>query len=63
MIRYLTQHNAEKFMKKLLGENDVEAFLQRLDTLTLDEARITAAQSLEAVYGLIQNIRVVVDGK
>ena len=50
-------------MKKLLGENDVEATLQRLDRLTLDEARTTAAQSLEAIYGLVQNMRMVMDGE
>ena len=52
-----------KLVKKLLGENDVEAVLQRLDRLTLDEARTTAAQTLEVVYGLIQNMRVVIDGE
>jgi hypothetical protein len=50
-------------VKKLLGENDVEAILQRLDRLTLDEARTTAAQSLEAIYGLVQNMRMVMDGE
>ena len=60
---YLTQCNAEKLVKKLFGENDVEAVLQRLDRLTQDEARITAAQTLEVVYGLIQNVRVVMDGE
>ena len=53
----------EKFVKKLLGENDVEAVLQRLDRLTLDEARATAAQSLNAIYALVQNMRVVMDGE
>ena len=46
-------------MKKLLGEKDVEAILQRIDRLTLDEARTTAAQSLEAIYGLVRNMRTV----
>ena len=50
-------------MKKLLGEKDVEAVLQRLDRLTLDEARTTTAQSLEAIYGLVQNMRMVMDGE
>jgi ribosomal 50S subunit-associated protein YjgA (DUF615 family) len=59
----LTQRNAEKFVKKLFGENDVEAVLQRLDRLTQDEARTTAAQTLEVVYGLFQNMREVIDGK
>ena len=60
---YLAQCKIVKFLKKLLGENDVEAILQRLDRLTLDEARTTAAQSLEAIYGLVQNMRIVIDGE
>jgi len=51
-----------KLVKKLLGENEVEAVLQRLGRLTDDVARMTAAQTLEVVYGLVQNIRVVMDG-
>lgn len=54
---------AEFFFKKLLGEKEVEAVLQRLDRLTQDEARITAAQTREVIYGLVQNMRVVVDGE
>jgi hypothetical protein len=52
-----------KFVKKLLGDNEVEAVLQRLDRLTQDEARTTAAQTLEVVYGLMQNMNVLVDGE
>jgi hypothetical protein len=59
----LTQWGAEKFVKKLFGENEVEAVLQRLDRLTQDEARTTAAQTLEVVYGLVQNMRVIIDGR
>jgi hypothetical protein len=55
--------NAEKFVKKLFGENEVEAVLQRLDRLTQDEARTTAAQTLEVVHRLVQNMRVVIDGE
>jgi hypothetical protein len=62
-LYYLTRCIAEKLVKKLLGEKDVEAVLQRLDRLTQDEARITAVQTLEVVYGLVQNIRVVIDGE
>ena len=50
-------------MKKLFGDNDIQAVLQRLDRLTQDEARTTAAQTLEVVYGLVQNMRVVMDSK
>ncbi|KAH9981963.1 hypothetical protein BJV74DRAFT_58893 [Russula compacta] len=47
-------------VKKLLGEN--EAVLQRLDRLTQEEAKTTARQTLEIVYGLVQNMRVVMEG-
>jgi hypothetical protein len=50
-------------VKRLFGENDVEAVLQRLDRLTQEEGRTTAAQTLEVVYGLFQNMRAVIDGK
>jgi hypothetical protein len=63
VLYYVTQCNAEKLVKKLLGEKDVEAILQRIDRLTDDEARITAAQTLKIVYGLTQNMRVVMDGE
>jgi hypothetical protein len=36
--------------------------LQRLDRLTHEEARTTATQTLEVVYGLVKNIKVVMDG-
>ena len=63
LTSYLTQRNAEKFVKKLFGENGVEAVLQRLDRLTQDEARTTVTQTLEVVYGLAQNMRTVINGK
>jgi hypothetical protein len=53
----------EKFVKKLFGEKDVEAVLQRLNRLTQDEAKLTAAQILEVVHGLVQNMSVVTDGE
>jgi hypothetical protein len=60
---YSTGFNAVKLVKRLLGGNDVEAVLSRLDRLTQDEARMTAVQTLEVVYGLVQNMRVVMDGE
>jgi hypothetical protein len=50
---YVTQCNAVKSVKKLLGEKVVEAVLQRLDRLTLDEARMTALQIFEVIYCLV----------
>jgi hypothetical protein len=48
--------------KKLLGENDIEAVLQRLDRLTMKESRMTATQTMEVVYGLFNNMKVVMGG-
>ena len=62
MIRHLVTQCAEKLGKKFLGENDIEAVLQRLDRLTQEEARTTATQTLEIVYGLVKNVKVVMDG-
>jgi hypothetical protein len=59
----LTHCSTEKFVKKVLGENDIEAVLQRLDRLTLEEARAAGAQTLEVVHGLVQHRRVVMDGE
>jgi len=53
----------EKFVKKLFGEKDIEAILRRLNRLTQDETKLTAAQILEVVHGLVQNMRVVTEGE
>lgn len=58
----MAEPDAEKFAKKLLGEHEIEAVLHRLDRLTQDEARVTVTQTLEVVYGLVNNVRVVMDG-
>ena len=63
LVRDLTECKTEKFMKKLRGEKDIEATLERLDRLTLDEARATAAQTLEVVCSLVRHRRVVMDGE
>ena len=58
----VAQHGAEKFAKKLLGEREIEAVLQRLDRLTQEEGRMTVAQTLEVVHGLVNNVKVVMNG-
>jgi len=40
----------------------VEAILQRLDRLTLEEARMTGTTTLEVVYDLLKNMKMVMDG-
>ena len=49
-------------MNKLRGENDIEATIQRLDRLTLDEGRATAAQTLQVIYNLVRHRRAIMDG-
>lgn len=61
-LSLMANHGAEKFAKKLLGESDIEAVLKRLDRLTADEARMTVAQTLQVVYGLVSNMGVVMNG-
>jgi hypothetical protein len=43
----LTKRFSEKFLKKLIGKNDIEDALKRLDRLTQEEARMAAAQLLK----------------
>jgi hypothetical protein len=45
-ILSMAQCTIEKFAKKLLGKNEVEAVPRKLDRLTQDEARMTVAQTL-----------------
>ena len=56
------QHDVEKFAKKLLGEKEIEAVLQRLDRLTQEEGRMTIAQTLGVVHGLVNNVKLVMNG-
>jgi hypothetical protein len=45
-----------------LGESEIEDILQRLDRLTVDEARMTGTQTLQVVHGLVANMNLVMDG-
>jgi hypothetical protein len=54
---------AEQFAKKLLGDSEIENILRRLDRLTQDEARVMEAHILEVVHGLMNNMKVVMDGE
>ncbi len=48
--------------KKLLGENDTEKILDRLDRLSSEEAGRTVLPTLEVIYGLIHNLMLVMEG-
>jgi hypothetical protein len=55
--------NEEKLVRKLVGEKKIEAMVQRLGRLTQDEARQTVAQILKVVHGLVESMKVVMDGE
>jgi hypothetical protein len=52
-----------KFVKEFFKEEDIEAVLARLDRLTEDETRTTAAHILDIVHGLVQNMKEFMDGE
>ncbi|KAH9021028.1 hypothetical protein EDB84DRAFT_548951 [Lactarius hengduanensis] len=52
----------KQFAKKLLGDSEIESILKRLDRLTQEEAGMTVAQTLAVVHGLLNNMKVVMDG-
>jgi uncharacterized protein YpuA (DUF1002 family) len=53
----------EKLVRNIVGEKKMEGMVQRLDRLTQDEARQTIAQILKVVHGLVENMKVVMDGE
>ena len=61
-LSYSRQCATEKFAKKLFGDGEIETILMRLDRLTQDEARMTVAQTLGVVHGLVANMKVIMEG-
>ena len=68
LYKYVSADKAfpEKYLKKLMGKNDIEDALKRLDRLTQEEARMAAAQLLKVtntidnrVGGIADNMVVV----
>ena len=53
---------AEKYAKKLLGEKEIESVLDRLDRLTLEESKMTVAQTYDVVCRLVNKMQVVMEG-
>ncbi len=49
-------------MKKLLGRNDIEDALKRLDTLTMEEARMAIAETLNVTHKVDDKVAVLIDG-
>jgi hypothetical protein len=49
-------------VKKLLGRNDIEDALKRLDTLTMEEARMAIAETLNVTRKMDDKVAMLVDG-
>jgi len=60
---YFAQHHPVRFVNDFFKEKNIEAVLERLDRLTQDEARTTAAHTLSIVHRLVQNMREFVGGE
>ncbi|KAF8259537.1 hypothetical protein EI94DRAFT_1751238 [Lactarius quietus] len=60
--KQISRGRLKQFAKKLLGHSEIETILRRLDRLTQEEARMTVAQTLAVVHGLLNNMKVVMDG-
>jgi hypothetical protein len=58
----LTYFLSEKFVKKLLGRNDIGDALKRLDTLTMEETRMAIAETLNITHKVDDNVAVLIDG-
>ena len=58
----MAQCPIEKFLKKLIGKDEVEVMLQKLDRLTQDEAQRAVAETLGVVHGLVGDVRIVMEG-
>ena len=58
----LTHACLEKYVKKLLGRNEIEDSLKRLDTLTQEESRMATAEILRVAYSVDDNVKLVLEG-
>jgi len=52
----------EKYLKKLVGKNDIEDALKRLDNLTQEEARMAMAEVLKITHSVDDKAKVLIDG-
>ena len=64
MIRYQylitvssTERYLEKFGKRLIGRNDLEDALKKLDKLTHEEARMAIVELRRTAYAISENVR------
>ena len=53
----LIEGHLEKYGKRLIGRNDMEDALRRLDKLTQEEARMAVAENLKATHTVNERVR------
>jgi len=58
----LAYSSSEKFLKKFVGRKDIEDALQRLEKVTVEEARMAAAEGLKAIHEAKDEVGGKVDG-
>ncbi|KAI0299219.1 hypothetical protein BC826DRAFT_996070, partial [Russula brevipes] len=61
VTKEIKQGRAKKFVKKLVGRNDIEDALGRLDWLTQEEVRMAAAQGLKVTHEVDGKVEAVHD--
>jgi len=59
--KVIKQRRARKYVNKLLGKNDIESALKRLDTLTREEAQMATVEALKIMKGVGDRVNVVLD--
>jgi len=58
----LVDIHLEKYLKKLLGRNDVEDALKRLDKLTQEEVRVAIVEVLKVTQNVDDKVDALIDG-
>ncbi|KAF8471652.1 hypothetical protein DFH94DRAFT_684803 [Russula ochroleuca] len=53
----INQRRTKIFLKKLAGKTEIEDALRRLEEVTLEEARMAAAEALKAIHGVGSNVQ------
>ena len=53
----MTEGCSETYGKRLLGKNDMEDALKKLDMLTQEEAQMTIAENLRATHAVDKRVR------
>jgi hypothetical protein len=61
LIGRFSEKYVKKLMKKLIGNNDIEDALKRLDRLMQEEARMASAQLLEITNAIDGEVRGIAD--